>query len=137
MSFKATFIGAGSIGFTRGLVRDLLSVPEFRDIELVFMDINEANLDMVTRLVQRDIDANGIPVRIAATTDRREALRGTRYVFNVVRIGGLEAFAMDVNIPLAFSTASGVSLLCWTCAGISARSPSPTVCCSTTPTPTP
>ena len=91
MSFKATFIGAGSIGFTRGLVRDLLAVPEFKDIELVFMDINPSNLDMVTKLVQRDIDSNGLSIKIKATTDRREALAGARYIFNVVRIGGLEA----------------------------------------------
>ena len=102
MAFKATFIGAGSITFTRNLVRDLLSVPEFRETELVFMDINEANLDMATRLIQRDIDANGVPVKIRATTDRRDALAGARYVFNVVRIGGLEAFAMDVDIPLKY-----------------------------------
>ena len=102
MSFKAAFIGAGSIGFTRGLVRDLLSVAEFRDIELAFMDINPDNLDMVTRLVQRDIDSNGLKIRIQATEDRREALAGARYVFNVVRIGGLDAFRMDVDIPLKY-----------------------------------
>ncbi len=102
MAFRATFIGAGSITFTRNLVRDLLSVPEFRDTELVFMDINEENLRMATELVQRDIDANGVPVKIQATTDRRAALAGAKYVFNVVRIGGLEAFAMDVDIPLQY-----------------------------------
>ena len=102
MPFRATFIGAGSIGFTRGLVRDLLAVPAFKDIELVFMDINPENLEMVTKLVQRDIDSNGLPIRIKATTDRREALKDAKYVFNVVRIGGLEAFQMDVDIPLKY-----------------------------------
>ena len=34
MSFKVAFIGAGSIGFTRSLLRDLFSVPEFHDIEV-------------------------------------------------------------------------------------------------------
>ena len=68
MSFKVAFIGAGSIGFTRDLLRDLLSVPEFRDIEVAFTDINERNLDMVTRLCQRDIDANGLNIKIQATT---------------------------------------------------------------------
>jgi alpha-galactosidase len=102
MSFKVAFIGAGSIGFTRGLVRDLLSVPEFADIEVAFTDISKANLGMVTKLCQRDIDANGLKVKILATTDRREALKGARYIFSVVRIGGLEAFAMDVDIPLKY-----------------------------------
>ena len=52
MSFKIAFIGAGSIGFTRTLVRDLLAVREFNDIELVFMDISDKNLSMVTQLVE-------------------------------------------------------------------------------------
>lgn len=102
MSFKVTFIGAGSIGFTRGLLRDLLAVPEFSNIELSFTDINAHNLEMVTQLCQRDIDENGLNISIQATTDRREALRGAKYVLCVVRIGGLEAFQHDVDIPLKY-----------------------------------
>lgn len=102
MPFKAAFIGAGSITFTRNLVRDLLSVPEFSDTEISFMDINEANLDMVTKIVQRDIDSNGLSVRVQPTPDRREALKGARYIFNVARIGCLEGFATDVEIPLKY-----------------------------------
>lgn len=87
MSFKVTFIGAGSIGFTRGLLRDLLTVPEFRNIEVSFMDINSHNLDMVTELCQRDIKENGLDIIISSTTDRREALRGAKYVFCTIRVG--------------------------------------------------
>lgn len=102
MSFKIAFIGAGSIGFTRTLLKDILSVEEFRDIEVAFTDINEKNLDMVTQLCQRDIDANNLDIKIQATLDRREALRGAKYVFNVARIGGLEAFKYDIEIPLKY-----------------------------------
>ena len=102
MSFKVSFIGAGSIGFTRTLLRDLLTVPEFRDIQISFTDINERNLDMVRQLAQGDIDHNGLDIKIEATTDRREALRDAKYVVNVVRIGGLEAFRQDVEIPLEY-----------------------------------
>jgi alpha-galactosidase len=102
MSFKVAFIGAGSIGFTRGLLTDLLSVEEFRNIKVAFTDINEHNLDMVTKLCQRDIDENGLSIKIESTVNRREALRDAKYVFNVVRIGGLEAFALDVDIPLKY-----------------------------------
>lgn len=45
MTFKIAFIGAGSIGFTRGLLRDILSVPEFQKIEVTFTDINQKNLE--------------------------------------------------------------------------------------------
>lgn len=102
MSFKVAFIGAGSIGFTRSLLRDLLAVNAFRDIEVAFTDINARNLDMVTRLCQRDIVENGLRIKIQATTDRREALRDARYVFVVVRVGGLDAFALDIDIPLKY-----------------------------------
>jgi len=102
MSFKVTFIGAGSLGFTRALLTDILSVPELRGIQVAFTDINQHNLDMVTQLCQRDIDENGLDIKIHATTDRREALKGARYVINSVRIGGLEAFETDINIPLKY-----------------------------------
>lgn len=102
MSFKIAFIGAGSIGFTRRLLADLLTVPEFRDIEVAFTDINAENLRMVYELCQRDIEANGLPIKITTTLDRREAFRGAKYVINSVRIGMLEAFEMDVNIPLKY-----------------------------------
>jgi alpha-galactosidase len=102
VSFKVTFIGAGSIEFTRNLLRDLLSVPEFRDIRVAFADINERNLEMVRQLCQRDIDANGLPIRIEATTDRREALKDAKYVFCTIRVGGLEAFRTDIDIPLRY-----------------------------------
>ena len=102
MSFKVAVIGAGSITFTRNLMRDLLSVPEFRSIRIGFTDINETNLERVRQLVQRDIDANGLDIKVEASTDRREILRNSRYVFNLVRIGGLEAFAKDIEIPLKY-----------------------------------
>lgn len=102
MSFKVAFIGAGSVGFTRGLLRDLLAVPEFRNIEVAFTDINEKNLDMVTQLCQRDIRENGLDIQIQSTLDRREALKDARYIFCVVRIGGLEAFTTDIEIPLRY-----------------------------------
>lgn len=102
MSFKIAFIGAGSIGFTRRLLADLLTVPEFHDIEVAFTDINAENLRMVYELCQRDIEANGLPIKITTILDRREAFRGAKYVINSVRIGMLEAFEMDVNIPLKY-----------------------------------
>ena len=102
MPFKVAFIGAGSIGFTRRLLSDLLAVAEFRDIQVAFTDINPDNLRMVTQLCQRDIEANGLNIRIQSTLDRREAFRDAKYVINCVRIGMLEGFATDVEIPLKY-----------------------------------
>ncbi len=102
MSFKIAFIGAGSIGFTRRLLADLLTVPEFAGVEFAFTDINARNLNMVAELCRRDIEANGLATKITATTNRRAALKDAKYVFCVVRIGGLEAFKHDIEIPLKY-----------------------------------
>ncbi|MGF7144663.1 alpha-galactosidase [Anaerotaenia torta] len=102
MAFKIAFIGAGSVGFTRTLFSDLMTVREFHDIEVAFTDINQHNLDMVTSLCQRDLEENGVPIKIQATLDRREAFKNARYIINCVRIGMLEAFETDVEIPLKY-----------------------------------
>lgn len=102
MAIKITIIGAGSIGFTRSQVRDVLCVPELADTEFVLTDINERNLDMVYQLCKRDIEASGLPAKVSATLDRREALRGANYVYSFVRVGGLDAFQTDIDIPLQY-----------------------------------
>lgn len=102
MSFKIAIIGAGSLVFARTLFTDIMSVPAFRDIEIAFTDINAANLEKVTALCQRDLTANGITTKIQATTDRRAAFRDARYIVNCVRIGGLEGFESDIEIPLKY-----------------------------------
>ncbi len=102
MSIKVAMIGAGSIGFTRRLLRDLLAVPELADTTFAFMDISARNLDMVTRLCRRDIQANNLPAMVEPTLNQREALDGADYVVCTIRQGGLEAFALDVDIPLKY-----------------------------------
>ena len=102
MPIKIAVIGAGSIGFTRGIMKDVLSVPELADAHFAFHDISKRNLEMITRLAQRDIDANGAPARLSSTLDRRRALEGADYVLNTSRIGGLEAFQSDIDIPLKY-----------------------------------
>jgi alpha-galactosidase len=101
-AFKIAIIGAGSVGFTKKLCSDILKVSEFADIEIALTDINEHNLDMVAQIIRRIVEVNGLPTRVTATTDRREALAGARYIMNCVRIGGLEAFKDDIQIPLKY-----------------------------------
>lgn len=102
MKIKVAMIGAGSIGFTRKLVSDLLTVPEFAETTFSFTDISQHNLDTVAQLCRRDIQANGIPATIEATLDRRAAITNADYVICTIRQGGLEAFQTDINIPLKY-----------------------------------
>jgi alpha-galactosidase len=102
MSIRVAMIGAGSIGFTRRLMQDILAVPELADTTFAFTDISEQNLDMVRQLCERDITANKLPARIEATTNRREALKDADYVICMIRQGGLEAFQSDIDVPLQY-----------------------------------
>ena len=99
---KVAFIGAGSVGFCRRLFRDLLAVPEFANTEFALTDINKRNLDMVYQLCQKDLRANKLPATITATLDRRRAVADADYIVNCTRIGGLEAFRLDIDIPLKY-----------------------------------
>jgi len=102
MPIKIAMIGAGSIGFTRRLLQDLVSVPELADTHFHFADINAHNLEMVTQLCQRDLTANGLPATIDATTDSREAIVDSDYIICTIRQGGLKAFQSDIEIPLKY-----------------------------------
>jgi alpha-galactosidase len=102
MPFKLCIIGAGSVGFTRKLCSDILSVPEFEEIEIALTDISQANLDMIAQILRKMIEVSGLKTKVTATTDRRKALEGAKYVMNTVRIGGVEAFATDISIPLKY-----------------------------------
>lgn len=102
MSIKVAMIGAGSVGFTRRLMQDILAVPELGDTTFALMDISEHNLEMVAQLCERDIKGNNLPATVIATTDRREAIKDADYVISTIRQGGLEAFKLDVDIPLKY-----------------------------------
>ncbi len=102
MAIKIAMVGAGSIGFTRTLMRDILAVPELADTTFAFTDISEQNLDMVAQLCRREIAANKLPAKIETTTDRRAAIAESDYVMSTIRQGGLAAFQTDIDIPLKY-----------------------------------
>jgi alpha-galactosidase len=102
MSFKIAIIGAGSVGFTKTLVSDLLCVPEFAYCYFALTDLNAHNLDMIKQIIDRIVAVNKLPAKVTATTNRREALSGAKYIMSCVRVGGLEAFASDISVPLKY-----------------------------------
>jgi len=99
---KITMIGAGAVGWTRRLLRDLLAVPEFADLTYALTDISGQNLSMAYQLCKRDVETNKLPTTITQTTDRRKAIEGADYVICAIRQGGLEAFKTDIDIPLKY-----------------------------------
>ena len=102
MPIKIAMIGAGSIGFTRRLMQDILCVPELADTFFSLTDISKPNLDMVTELCRRDIAANKLPAKVLSSLNRRRAVADADYVICMIRQGGLEAFQTDIDIPLTY-----------------------------------
>jgi alpha-galactosidase len=99
---RIAIVGAGSVGFTRKLIADILSVPELQGAEFALTDMSAHNLELVQRIIERTVSVNKLPATVVATTDRRRAFEGARYVISCVRVGGIEAYTDDIRIPLKY-----------------------------------
>lgn len=96
---KIAFIGAGSFGFTRKLIRDVLTFPLLQDSTLALMDVNPERLDYAKRAAERLVEEAGTPTKVVATLDRREALEGADAVLCTILAGGVDVWKHDVLIP--------------------------------------
>jgi len=105
---KIAFIGAGSLGFTRGLVRDILTFPLLQDATLALMDIDAERLDFASRSVQRIVDMGRYPARVEATLDRVEALTGADAVLCTILAGGTEVWRHDIEIPKKYGVDTNI-----------------------------
>ena len=100
---KITLIGAGSTVFTRNLCSDILLAPALQDSKICLMDIDAGRLRTSRDLVQNIVDSRGLDARVEATTDRQEAIRGADYVVTTFQQGGLDAYALDIEIPQRYA----------------------------------
>jgi len=96
---KIAFIGAGSLGFTRDLVRDILTFDPLKDSTLALMDINAERLEFAQKAVQRIVDLGNYPAKVVATMDRAEALKDADAVLVTILTGGTEVWRYDIEIP--------------------------------------
>ena len=99
MPKKIAFIGAGSFGFTRSLVRDILTYPALEDCTIALMDIDEERLGFIKTAVDKIIAAGNYPAKVIATTDRAEALKGADGVVCTILAGGVQVWRHDIEIP--------------------------------------
>jgi alpha-galactosidase len=96
---KITFIGAGSLGFTGELVRDILTFPLLEGCTLSLMDIDAERLEWAKKGVEHLIAAGNRPAKVEATLDRAEALKGTDVVLTTILAGSTEVWRHDIEIP--------------------------------------
>ena len=99
---KIAFIGAGSLGFTRKLARDLLTFPLLEDATISLMDINPERLDFAYRSCSRIIELGNYPAKLEATMDRAEALKDADFVCVTILVGATDVWRYDIEIPMKY-----------------------------------
>jgi alpha-galactosidase len=96
---RIVFIGAGSLGFTRGLVRDLLTFPLLADSTIVLVDIDAERLGFAEKAVKAIVAKGNYPAKVIATRNRRKALEGADAVLCTILAGGVQVWRHDIEIP--------------------------------------
>jgi alpha-galactosidase len=96
---KIAVIGAGSIVFCKTLILDIMGTPGLGDVEFSLMAPSTRRTKFVAEYVGKVISENDINAKVSVITDRREALKGAKYVIVTLQIGGTAAFEIDYEIP--------------------------------------
>jgi alpha-galactosidase len=96
---KITFIGAGSLVFTRNLTNDILLTPALNGSTIALMDVDAQRLEQSRQIVQSMIDRRESKATVVATLDRKQAIEGSDYVITTFQQGGLDAYKLDIEIP--------------------------------------
>ncbi len=105
---KIAFIGAGSLGFTRGLVRDVLTFPLLENATISLMDVNKERLEFARKAVGLIIERGGYPAKIEATLDRKEALKGADAVLCTILSGDVQVWRHDIEIPKKYGVDTNI-----------------------------
>lgn len=97
---KITFLGAGSTVFAKNVLGDCMLTPSLQGFELALFDIDHERLCDSESMLTNILATTGSTCRVVAYTDRKEALRGAKYVVNAIQVGGYDPCTItDFEIP--------------------------------------
>ncbi|UOF92713.1 alpha-glucosidase/alpha-galactosidase [Fodinisporobacter ferrooxydans] len=97
---KIAFLGAGSTVFAKNVLGDCMLTPSLQESEFALYDIDLERLKDSENMLLNLKESTGSGVRVKAYTDRKEALRGAKYVINAIQVGGYEPCTVtDFEIP--------------------------------------
>jgi alpha-galactosidase len=105
---RIAFIGAGSVVFTRNLVRDILTFPLLRDATLVLMDVDAERLAFAEQSVRGIIERGQYPACVEATMDRVTALEGSDVVICTILAHPVEVWRQDIEIPKRYGVDTNI-----------------------------
>lgn len=97
---KITFIGAGSTVFAKNVLGDCMQTPALQGFELALFDIDPIRLKDSENMLNNIKKTSGSTCVITSYSDRKEALRGAKYVINAIQVGGYDPCTItDFEIP--------------------------------------
>lgn len=97
---KITFIGAGSTVFAKNILGDVMQTPALQGFEIALFDIDAERLNDSEQMLLNLKQTSASTCHIKAYTDRKEALRGAKYVVNAIQVGGYDPCTItDFEIP--------------------------------------
>ncbi|MGG1313624.1 alpha-glucosidase/alpha-galactosidase [Cohnella laeviribosi] len=97
---KITFLGAGSTVFAKNVLGDCMLTPALQGFELALFDIDAERLADSANMLNNLKASTGSTCTVKAYADRREALRGAKYVVNAIQVGGYDPCTItDFEIP--------------------------------------
>ena len=101
---KITFMGAGSTVFVRNVLGDCMRTPALWSAEMALYDIDATRLEesrIMLEALNRNINEGRATIRTyLGEENRKEALRGARFVVNAIQVGGYEpCTVIDFEIP--------------------------------------
>ena len=100
---KLTIIGAGSTVFTKNIVVDLLTIKQFKSIEIALMDIDQNRLLKTKEVLEIIAKKLGATPKISLHTNRRESLLDADFVQTTIQVGGYRpSTVIDFEIPKKF-----------------------------------
>ncbi|MBU0439003.1 alpha-glucosidase/alpha-galactosidase [Staphylococcus succinus] len=97
---KITFLGAGSTVFAKNVLGDCMTVASLQDFEFALFDIDDERLKDSERMLNNLKENLNSTVNIKAYHNRKEALRGAKYVINAIQVGGYDpSTIIDFEVP--------------------------------------
>lgn len=98
---KITFLGAGSTIFAKNVLGDCMLTEALRDFEIALYDIDEKRLDESYNMLSTiNKTLNKSRANINKYKDRKEALRGAKYIVNAIQVGGYDPCTItDFEVP--------------------------------------
>lgn len=100
---KITFLGAGSTVFAKNVLGDCMMTEGLQGFELALYDIDLERLKDSENILNNVKASVGSACLVRTYTDRKEALRGAKYVVNAIQVGGYDPCTVtDFEIPKKF-----------------------------------